>query len=329
MKENLDIHSLAVRYFEGRVSGSEESCLYDYVKADKENYMQFKTWEREWLRSTKTDEAIEDEWKELQNRMRIRGLTQRIVTNSRRMIWRKVAAAIVIIVVSVGATVGIWTSTQNLRPEEYFTFVSPCGQRSKVVLSDGTVVWLNAGSTLQYSNRFNDSNRRVELKGEGYFEVTKKEGKLFTVATSGYDVVVKGTKFNVSAYPDESNITTTLIVGRVELQHQGKVIPMSPGETLSMNRSSGEFHRKVVNAEHAKLWSDGQLVFDHITLNELATKLSRQYNVDIKIQSPSLGDKAFRISILNKETIGEVMAALQKLQPFKVERKGRNIYIRE
>ena len=71
---------------------------------------------------------------------------------------------------------------------------SPVGDKSKIQLSDGTVVWLNSGSVLRYSNHFNTADRVVELEGEGYFEVTKRNGKRFTVKTQEYDVVVKGTK---------------------------------------------------------------------------------------------------------------------------------------
>jgi len=329
MKENLDMHSLAVRYFEGRIERSDETRLYQFMKASKENYAQFKSWEREWLRLPDTDESVEKEWGNMQNKMRIRETLQSMLTLHKRVLWRRVAAVAAVVIFTIGATLGIWTSFEESGPEGYFTFEAPYGQRSKVLLADGTVVWLNAGSTLQYSNRFNDRNRKVKLNGEGYFEVTKRGGKLFTVETSGYNVVVKGTKFNVSAYSDDAFITTTLIEGRVELQHNDWTVKMHPGEALSLNRSSGKFRRENVDATQSKAWSEGRMVFNYITLNDLAVKLSRQYNVNIEIQSPSLGRKAFRLSLLNKETIGEVMTALQKLQPFTMERKGKNIYIRE
>ena len=185
------------------------------------------------------------------------------------------------------------------------------------------------GSTLKYSNKFNTANRRVELNGEGYFEVTKKAGATFIVQTHGYDVVVKGTKFDVSAYDDDPFISTTLLEGSVELNYKGSQIRMSPGESMRLNVETGKFIRTQVNASQSKAWAENRIEFDHITLKELVAKLSRQYDVNIRLESEAVGDKTFRISLRNRETIGEVMTALQEIIPITVERKGKDIYIRE
>lgn len=206
---------------------------------------------------------------------------------------------------------------------------TPYGEKSKVVLSDETVVWLNAGSTLKYSNKFNTANRKVELNGEGYFEVTKKEGATFIVQTHGYDVVVKGTKFDVSAYADDPFISTTLLEGSVELNYKGTPVMMSPGESIRLNVETGKFVRIQVNTSQSKAWAENRIEFDHITLKELVTKLSRQYDVNIRLESESIGDKTFRISLRNRETIGEVMTALQEIIPITIERIDKDIYIRE
>lgn len=240
--------------------------------------------------------------------------------------WAAVAA---IVLLTVGGTLGVRQLSSSLQPETYFVCETPYGEKSKVVLSDGTVVWLNAGSTLKYSNKFNTDNRRVELNGEGYFEVTKKEGATFIVQTHGYDVVVKGTKFDVSAYDDDPFISTTLLEGSVELNYKGSPIRMSPGESMRLNVETGKFIRTQVNASQSKAWAENRIEFDHITLKELVAKLSRQYDVNIRLESEAVGDKTFRISLRNRETIGEVMTALQEIIPITVERKGKDIYIRE
>ena len=100
-------------------------------------------------------------------------------------------------------------------------------RKSKVVLSDGTVVWLNAGSTLKYSNKFNTANRKVELNGEDILKSQRRREATFIVQTHGYDVVVKGTKFDVSAYADDPFISTTLLEGSVELNYKGTPVMMS------------------------------------------------------------------------------------------------------
>ena len=198
-----------------------------------------------------------------------------------------------------------------------------------MTLADGTVVWLNAGSVLKYSDKFNERNRKVILSGEAYFEVTKKEKAKFTVQTCGYDVVVKGTKFDVSAYPEDSVVTTALMEGIVEIHRGEQRIEMTPGEFVKLDMATGKITRTRNDVKQWKAWSENRIEFEDITLKELVAKLSRQYDVNISLESEQVGAKRFRISLRNRETIGEVMAALQEIIPITVERRGKDIYIRE
>ncbi|WP_333698423.1 FecR family protein, partial [Bacteroides congonensis] len=143
-----------------------------------------------------------------------------------------------------------------------------------------------------------------------------------------YDVVVKGTKFNVSAYPDDSYITTTLQEGVVELNYKEEQIRMSPGESISLDLQTGQLKGKKVNAWQAMAWAEDRIEYDDITLGEMVKKLSRQYDVRIQLGSEKLGDMKFRVSLRNKETIVDVMDALKEIIPIKVEYKEKDIYIR-
>ena len=242
-------------------------------------------------------------------------------------LWRY--AAIIAVILAVGCF-SYWQGGVNVK--DTFADISveaPLGSRTKLYLPDGTLVWLNAGSRMTYSQGFGVDNRKVELEGEGYFEVTKKAGATFIVQTHGYDIVVKGTKFDVSAYDDDPFISTTLLEGSVELNYKGSPIMMSPGESMRLDVETGKFIRTQVNASQSKAWAENRIEFDHITLKELVAKLSRQYDVNIRLESEAVGDKTFRISLRNRETIGEVMTALQEIIPITVERKGKDIYIRE
>ncbi len=329
MKAEKDIQTLAVRYFEGTILKADEERLFRFIQEGKDNHSLFKQWEREWLLSSAMDEKTEREWERLQVKMRTRETIAPMLVVSRFAFWRKIAAVAAIVILTAGATLGLWTTVTYLQPETYFTLEAPYGEKSKITLSDGTAVWLNAGSKLQYSNRFNKNNRIVKLDGEGYFEVTKHDGKEFTVETSAYAVVVKGTKFNVSAYSDDPFVTTTLIEGAVDLLYGEHLLKMKPGESLRLNLLSGKFQHNKVNAQQSRAWSENKLDFDNITLKELIVKLSRQYNVHIELESEQLGDRTFRISLRNRETIGEVLDALKEIIPITVERKEKYIYIRE
>lgn len=328
MRTEKDIYTLAIRYFEGQIREEEESILFEYIHGDPPHFRQFKQWEKAWKENHLADERTHAEWKRLQGRIERQNALSPIGRRPRYGWWKKAAA----IALLIGSTLGLHIGIRQLQPlwEEpaYFTCEAPYGEKSRIVLSDGTTVWLNAGSRLTYSSQYNSSHRNVTLDGEGYFEVVKKGGDPFTVQTSLYNVVVKGTKFNVSAYSEDNYASTTLLEGAVVLNYKGKEIRMQPGESLRLDIASGQFTRQKINARQSKAWAENRIEYDNITLKELIAKLSRQYNTPIHLAREEAGEKTFCISLRNRETIGEVLTALQQIIPIKIEQKGKDIYIR-
>lgn len=330
MKTEQEIHELALRYFEGRIQKADETLLFDYINQAEAHRLQFRQWEKDWKATNQPDGQTLLELQRLQRRLHTQQAIAPVLPKPRFSLWRKVAAVAAIVVLTAGATLGIWNVASLTSPEEYYVFEAPYGEKSKMTLADGTVVWLNAGSTLKYSDKFNTRSRKVMLSGEAYFEVTKQEDKAdFTVQTHGYDVVVKGTKFDVSAYPDDAFVTTALMEGVVEITRGKDKIRMQPGEFVKLDMGTGKLTRSRNNVEQWRAWSENRIEFEDITLKELVAKLSRQYDVNIRLESEQVGAKRFRISLRNRETIGEVMTALQEIIPITVERKGKDIYIRE
>lgn len=324
-----DIRKLAVLYFEGKIPREDEKHLFGFIQSNDSNRVQFKSWEREWIQSKQEDVEVKNEWERLQCKIRTQEAIIPMLPVRKLSIWRKVAAIAAIVLLFILGGYGVWQAKPYLQKETYFAFEAPYGEKSKMVLSDGTVVWLNAGSILKYSNRFNAANREVQLNGEAYFEVTKHSGATFIVKTGSYDVRVKGTKFNVTAYSDDSFATTTLLEGAVDLLYKGQEIKLSPGEAIRLDLASNKFTRNKVNAVQAKAWSENRTEYDGITLKELVTRLSRQYNVNIILESDKNEGKEFRVSIRNEETIGEVLNAISEIIPIKIERKENDIYIKE
>lgn len=329
MKTETNIHELAIRYFEGCIAQAEEKLLFDYIGQTEENRARFRQWEKEWKSTNEGDEQTMQEWQRLQCRLRTQEAVMPMLPRRHFSIWRRVAAVAVIVLLTAAGTLGIRSMVSLSSAEDFFVFEAPYGEKSKMTLADGTVVWLNAGSVLKYSDKFNERNRKVILHGEAYFEVTRKEKAEFTVQTCGYDVVVKGTKFDVSAYPEDSVVTTALLEGSVEIYRGEQRIEMKPGEMVKLDMVTGKFTRAKKDVKQWKAWSENRIEFEDITLKELVAKLSRQYDVHIRLESEQVGAKRFRISLRNRETIGEVMTALQEIIPITVERRGKDIYIRE
>lgn len=328
MQTEKNIHTLALRYFEGHIAPEEEKELFAYIRQTDYHFHQFKKWEKTWKQTQVPSPTTRQEWERLQTRMQRQAAMHLIGVPSRSRLWKKAAVIALLIASTAALHIGLKQYLSETSAETNFISEAPYGEKSRVALPDGTTVWLNAGSRLTYSSRYNATHRNVTLAGEGYFEVAKQGDIPFTVHTAAYAIVVKGTKFNVSAYAEDTYIATTLLEGAVVLDYKGKEIPLHPGESMRLDLSSGRFTRTKINARQSKAWADNRIEFDNIPLQELLVKLSRQYNVPIHLERKEAGEKTLCISLRNRETIGEVMTALQQIIPLKIERKGKDIYIR-
>jgi transmembrane sensor len=315
---------LAICYFEGKISREEEKTLFDFIEQSEENLVLFRSWETEWREHHEVDAETEKAWQSLESRMMM-GMDEKPAKIIN--LWRRIAAIAAVVLLIVGTAVVTRYVTSNA-PESYYAVTAPQGNKSQLVLPDGSKVWLNAGSTLRYSTQFSQTNRRVELEGEGYFEVTKHDGAEFIVRTGGYDVVVKGTHFDVSAYKGDQYITTALMQGSVMINRGEDHLLMKPGDIVKLDTSTGELIKSTFSTS-TNAWMQNVTDYDEITLNDFAKVLSRQYAVDIHIQSATLRQTKFSITLRNQETIDEVLDALKRVMNMKVRRDGKDIYISE
>lgn len=328
--EKENIHRLAVRYFEGNITLPEEEELFLFVNACTDNYEMFRLWEKEWMQSAAPRLDVVNEWKHLQRRVQIQGDVPEMAKPKRYSLLQAVAVAAVIVVILLGGSFGMFSLFSKETDPAYFALVTAYGEKSRVILTDGTVVWLNAGSILRYADNFNAKNRMVELEGEAYFEVEKQSDKTpFLVKTGFYDVVVKGTKFNVISYPEDPFSTTTLLEGAVEVLYQGRQMSVKPGEMLCFNKEKKDFTSHHVQASQYRSWIEGRVEYDEIALGELAVRLSRKYDVKIHLDATLDEDATFRVSLRNEETIDQFLRALSDIIPIRFERQGQDIYIRK
>jgi len=166
--------------------------------------------------------------------------------------------------------------------------IAPIGSRTVLQLSDGTKVYLNYGSRIKYPQKFTGKTRDVALIGEAYFEVAHNPKKSFVVKTKTLNVKALGTVFNVWAYTDTDNVQTTLVEGKVVLEQNKKgrikrIGALVPGQHVVFNNDKGIVLSEKVNIEKYIAWKDGKLVFDNTSIGDVAKKLGRMFNVDIKV----------------------------------------------
>lgn len=201
----------------------------------------------------------------------------------------------------------------------YNTLRVPYGRRFDVVLSDGTQVFLNSGSSLKYPIKFLEgSNRIVYLTGEAYFEVTKDKEHSFIVNTDDIDIKVLGTKFNVSHYPEDSITNTVLVEGSVELyeldMHGKEIIKpvlLEPNFKAEWNKTERKMSVENVDTWIYTSWIQGKLVFRNTAFREIRKGLERKYNVIINCQNPDLDNQLFDATF-DIETINQVMESFNK-----------------
>jgi len=189
------------------------------------------------------------------------------------------------------------------------------GQMGKITLSDGTHVWLNSGTTLAYPTAFGNGKRLVALEGEAQFMVTHRDKIPFEVKTGSGIIQVYGTTFNVSAYPDDPELTVTLIEGKVTVENSNgdHLVTLDPSEQLCLNKISGKATLKKVNTDFYSNWIDGKILLDNTRLSELTQKLERWYNVDIQLQGDHVGDIRISGTISKGKPLDLFMKILERM----------------
>jgi len=195
------------------------------------------------------------------------------------------------------------------------------GTRTKLLLADGSTVWLNSGSTLRFPINFDNAEERVvELNGEGYFDVTKNESKPFIVNTSGLDVKVYGTSFNVSAYDEYDSMEVALVEGKVSLVQgergdRKELMVLKPNDVVECNISEKRLSRSSDSKMNKyTAWRDGKIIFYGDPIEKVVSRLEKWYNVDIEIKDKALQDYRFTATF-NDETLEQVLKLLSLSSP--------------
>ncbi len=236
----------------------------------------------------------------------------------------RVAAILLLPVLALGLYIYInYKSEKKLLSsldESYNEVFSSSDAITKVTLMDGSNVWLNHNSSLRYPVVFRSNDRRVELKGEGYFEVASNPGNPFIVNTGELEIKAIGTTFNIMAYPEEDRIETSLIEGVVQIERidpDGNKIPnieMKPTDLATYNRMSKEISIRDIDDNRYFSWKEGKLIFNGEPMGEVVRKLSRWFNVDIVIADPELYELDYTATFIN-ETLPQVLELIALMSP--------------
>jgi len=208
------------------------------------------------------------------------------------------------------------------------------GKKSMIVLSDGTKVWLNAGSQLVYPAVFLKDTREVQLVGEAFFDVVKNPRKPFVVKAADVNVQVLGTRFDISAYPEDKVIQTILEEGKINLKYTGNgifkrdyVLEMMPNQMVEFDKISRETNSKTVNGSKYVSWKEGMLEFEKVDLLRALKQVERFYNVRIILDDQEIGSYKLSGKLDLKDEPEKVLNVIKLTVPIDWQRKSNGDFI--
>jgi len=333
------VDDLIARFLSGNISADEQQVLEQWINALAENRSYFLQLRDAWQATASAGVYNSNAaWDSMLHRASIVPPT----AVNRWTYYFRVAASYILPFLIGGGLVYAWSSLKKENSNNAMvTVTSPKGATTKIELSDGTEVWLNAGSKLQYAQSYNLRGREVKLEGEAFFKVHTNAQKPFTVKASDLRILALGTSFNVKAYPEDRTVVTTLVDGEVKIDgsktttpfglmmkpHQHvvykKPLSISGSEQRKMPVSSGDSStaapvesREVNNTDIYTAWKDGNWIVAAQTMEELAVTMERRFNVKVVFQEQEL--KEYRFSgTFRQETLEQVLSILRLTAPLK------------
>lgn len=222
---------------------------------------------------------------------------------------------------------------QDKIPEEFAMVVkeNPKGQKSRIYLPDGSVIWLNSESQIKYPEKFGDSIRQVSLRGEAYFEVVKNTDLPFIVKAGHTSTIVLGTSFNINAYPENEGVTVSLVTGKVHFKLQSSSFEeskiLAPGEGAHASFTKSSLNSFRFDPKKNLGWKDGLLVFEKANLALVISELERWYGVDIKTEGQTHSSWSFS-GTFDNENLSNVLMNLSKMRDFSYEISGKEVIVK-
>lgn len=299
--------------------------LNDWADLSPENNAELNTYRKIWdasadasvINKFNTDEA----WQKVDSEIELRNSRSRRIRNI-GLVLSGMAASLLIFF-SLNFFTDIFSGS-----EATIAMSTTYGSRSEVVLPDGSLVKLNAGSNLKYHFDKVSRTRKVDFSGEAFFEVSKSKTPFEILTSDGLKVKVLGTKFNLSTYPDDGTVQTSLFEGKVELSKAGSSsLVLKPGEMAVLDKNSNQIFYAKGEISRTTSWMQNKLYMENMSLTDVCKYMERWYDVQITLQNKDLGEKIHYTGVLKEQTALDVLNALCQLSSISYELKGKEITI--
>jgi ferric-dicitrate binding protein FerR (iron transport regulator) len=317
MKQETNIERLLSAFFAGTLSEKEYDELARLV-ADGRHSEQVQEWlRRAWENASPQETDVPSE--EMYARIMADINAKRLASKHRLRIITFTALRYAAVVAAAFGLFQLWHTYGGgddvQRAVAYNEITAPYGSKAMITLSDNTKVWLNAGTQLKYPTTFGGDLREVFLQGEGYFEVAEDKRHPFVVNTDKMGIKVLGTKFNVMANADDSNIEATLLEGVIEVMpatHSGaEELTLKPGEKITLRKDTDTYRVDALTAtdmNKAAAWKDNKLIFTDERFADAKVRLERWYGVSIHVSDPEILNYRFTGTFEN-QTLEQAITA--------------------
>jgi ferric-dicitrate binding protein FerR (iron transport regulator) len=309
--------TLLDRFMKGDISSEEKSLLAEWLNTDVSYEDIVALYQKRWQETCDSQIPADISERMFMQIKRLIAEFERKKTKKPLFMrpWLQYAASIAL-AITIGLSVYLFrqnrSSEETLQAEvKEYVVNADKGQKSSIILPDGTKIWLNSYTKITYSSDYGISDRTLSLTGEAYFEVVKDPTKRFIVKAGEMEVEALGTAFNVKAYNEDARIVATLLSGSVQTTVAGKTARLAPDQSASFNRENKQLSiDDSENAADALIWRKDELILKNQTLEEIAVILNRLYNVEIIFESEATKKHSFSGIVKNNslknviETIG-------------------------
>lgn len=315
--------NIIIKNFKNEISSEEQASL-DLWLADEKNCSVYQELYALWLSIIEEGIDYRSEadqlWSKMESRMK-KDEPKVIQLRRSSFQWLSgVASVLLILLLSFGG----YTTSQWYKESTVVQTYSSLNGKSKVILPDGSNVWLNTESTLEYSTSFWSKKRNVRLKGEAYFEVKKDPDHLFVVKSNGFDVKVYGTTFNVAARENEPNVNVSLLSGSVVVENNLMSKKIVPGETAVCSKIKGSIEAVRTDVAFAAMWANESVHFERKSIKELSKYLSKWYGVKIILDPRIPETQAYTFSIKH-EPLEEILRLMARINPIQYSFDEKNV----
>lgn len=312
------MHKLIENYFEGKLAPKEKDLLFEKIETDEALKKEFITVQNlrglmAWAPATASDYDYDKQTTDKQS-------THTVFRSFKHLIGY---AAAVLIAFTLS-----WFIKDQTDPSDeealsssketiYQEISTPAGQRVFVRLPDSTTIWLNARTTLRYPVTFTEAERRVELDGEAFFDVKEDTNTPFVVSTENYEVQVTGTSFNIYAYKDRNEFSTSLTEGSVQVidrKNGSQSMQLNPNERAEL--VNGRLAKTNFHNMDFLLWKDGIYAFDDLPFSEIVKKLELYYDISIIVNNNSIRNYKFSGKFRQRDGVERALQTLQKIHRF-------------